>query len=151
MGLKIAFTSNQYSSISQNEIELLESIFSTKLPSGSFLVEIEMISTREMQRLNKEYRGIDKSTDVLSFPLLEIMSPDFKYDPNVQYLLGNIVISEVTAKKYQEKIIDLVHHGLLHLLGYDHETNISEWLTVENELLSTYKERNINISGMVYE
>jgi len=83
--------------------------------------EIEVILTTndEIQKINKEYRNIDKPTDVLSFPL-----------ENLPYIpIGSIIISVDMAKEYatlykhsiENEIKLLFLHGLLHLLGYDHE------------------------------
>lgn len=88
-----------------------------------------------MRSLNKRYRGIDKTTDVLSFPML----PDGKTPvvdgngclPPDQKLLGDIVISIPTACRQAKQsehslhheLDQLIVHGLLHLVGYDHEKN----------------------------
>lgn len=77
-----------------------------------------------IQRLNRDFRKKDKPTDVLSFPQLEQRS---KYEP--AYSLGDLVISvDKTASQAKERrhgfeteLWKLLIHGLLHLLGYDHE------------------------------
>ena len=86
-------------------------------------LSIVFTSDTEIHKLNKEYRGKNKPTDVLSFSLLEgesgELSPSF----------GDIVISLDTAKKQAKEnkhslsmeVLTLLTHGLLHLLGYDHE------------------------------
>ena len=86
--------------------------------------EVEILFCRDsfIQKINKEHRKKDKPTDVLSFPT------DFLKDPFTP-TLGDIVISIDTAKKqakeYGVSLLDelmrLYHHGLLHLLGFDHE------------------------------
>ena len=100
--------------------------------------EIELIITnsQEMQEINKAHRGIDKDTDVLSFPYEEMpMSP-----------LGSIVIS---SSHVQNKAKELGHnqseelsllfiHGLLHLLGYDHEVDNGEMRQKEEELIKKF-------------
>jgi len=97
--------------------------------------DIELIITTqdEIKDINKEFRGIDKSTDVLSFPYEEMpMSP-----------LGSIVISswhvETKAKEFkhtqQDELALLFIHGLLHLLGYDHEADSGEMREKEKELI----------------
>lgn len=101
--------------------------------------EIELILTNneEIQILNKEHRNIDKATDVLSFPL------DFDM-PNMP--LGSIVISvdyvEQKAKEYEHSFEDelklLFIHGLLHLLGYDHEVDEGEHRQKEEELIKKF-------------
>lgn len=78
-----------------------------------------------MRRLNRQYRGLDKTTDVLSFPLYEagMLRPGDA--------LGDIVISipraAAQAAAYgvslRNELLRLLLHGLLHLIGYDHEKN----------------------------
>lgn len=100
--------------------------------------EIELIVTdaHEMQAINKEHRGIDKATDVLSFPYEEMpMSP-----------LGSIVIcAEYVTKKAQEfghtkddEFALLFIHGLLHLLGYDHEVDSGEMRDEEARIIEKF-------------
>lgn len=101
--------------------------------------DIELILTRndEIQELNKEHRNINKATDVLSFPL--------EFDmPNMP--LGSVVISidfvEEKAKEYNHAFEDelklLFIHGLLHLLGFDHEVDSGEHREKEEELIKKY-------------
>ncbi len=95
---------------------------------GPAEVSVRFVDNEEIRSLNKQYRNIDKETDVLSFPLAE----DGKYDINLSTgakLLGDIVISVEKAfeqaKEYnhpiQREIGFLTVHSMLHLLGYDHE------------------------------
>ena len=90
--------------------------------------------------MNNMYRGIDRPTDVLSFPMLEfdsagdIRENEFEYDENGKIMLGDIVISlekAVTqAKEYghsaERELAFLCAHSMLHLLGYDHENDSDE-------------------------
>ena len=79
----------------------------------------------EIQELNRQYRKKDKPTDVLSFPLADELQPS---------LLGDVVISIETAARQaqrrhhslREELQILLIHGILHLLGYDHEVSRSE-------------------------
>ncbi|MBE0514732.1 rRNA maturation RNase YbeY [Sulfurimonas sp.] len=100
--------------------------------------EIEFILTNsdEMREINKTHRNIDKDTDVLSFPYEEMpMSP-----------LGSIVISsshvEAGAKEFGHSTDDeltlLFIHGVLHLLGYDHEVDNGEMRKKEAELIEKF-------------
>jgi probable rRNA maturation factor len=101
--------------------------------------EIELILTdnSEIQEINLTTRGKDKPTDVLSFP--------YEKMPNVP--LGSIVISydfiESYSKEYNhtlnEEFTLLFIHGLLHLLGFDHETDNGEHRAKEEELINKYK------------
>lgn len=84
-----------------------------------------LVNDRHMARLNKRYRGAAGSTDVLSFPMRE--GPFTSLSPA---LLGDVVISAETANRQaraagrslREELAALLVHGLLHLLGYDHQT-----------------------------
>lgn len=99
---------------------------------GDVRVDISVIGDRKMRSLNKEFRGIDKATDVLSFSFeLEGKSKTkFVNPPDTNYLnLGDVIISYpqllVRAAK-EDMLVDdmlnlLVVHGILHLLGFDHE------------------------------
>ena len=95
---------------------------------GSAEVSVTFVDDERIQELNKEFRNIDSSTDVLSFPLGE----DGVYDENPETgakMLGDIVISMehavAQAKLYehslQREVAFLTVHSMLHLLGYDHE------------------------------
>ena len=97
-------------------------------------ISLLFIGDDEMQELNKEYRGIDNTTDCLSFPLYD--SDDlYILDTDGGYVaLGDIVINvdkaKVQAAEYghsvEREIGFLVVHSLLHLLGYDHYGDIEE-------------------------
>ncbi len=95
---------------------------------GSAEVSVRFVNNEQIRQLNKQYRNIDKETDVLSFPLGE----NGKYDVNMDTgakLLGDIVISMEKAVEQaqlynhplQREIGFLTVHSMLHLLGYDHE------------------------------
>ena len=91
-----------------------------------------LVRDEEIRRLNKTYRHIDESTDVLSFPLQETSSPgSFKKSPgpSLPFPLGDVVISVDTADRQArihghplgDEMDMLLVHGILHLVGYDHE------------------------------
>ncbi len=94
---------------------------------GSAEISVTFVDDEQIKELNKKHRDIDKSTDVLSFPLGE----DGKYDVNPETgakILGDIVISMETAVRQaeeyghplQREVAFLTVHSMLHLLGYDH-------------------------------
>ncbi len=100
-------------------------------------IELILTDNESIQSLNKEHRNKDKATDVLSFPL--------EFDmPNMP--LGSIVISndyvKTKAKEYkhsfQDELALLFIHGLLHLLGFDHEVDNGEHRAKEEELIKKY-------------
>ena len=92
-------------------------------------VSVLLVGDKAMRSLNRHYRGKDRTTDVLSFPLRE--GRFSRIQPQV---LGDIVISLPTAARqakaagesYQSEIGRLLVHGYLHLLGYDHERSKAE-------------------------
>ncbi|WP_333655068.1 rRNA maturation RNase YbeY [Dissulfurispira sp.] len=92
-------------------------------------ISVLFVNDRKMRELNLQYRGKDKTTDVLSFPQIE----QFKQFKRFELLtsLGDIVINLPQAKRQAKEhgltlyneIAWLLIHGALHLLGYDHEKN----------------------------
>ena len=93
-------------------------------------VSLVLVDDQEIKRLNLEYRGIDAPTDVLSFAMLETGEEEpeiLGVEPGL--LLGDVVISLETAVRQAEEyghtlereICFLAVHGILHLLGYDHQ------------------------------
>jgi probable rRNA maturation factor len=108
-------------------------------------VAIRLVSDVEMVRLNETYRKKKGTTDVLSFPAEERRRPThlrqrLKKVRDAQ--LGDIAISPLMAKRHaqmygrtlNEEIQILILHGMLHLLGYDHETDGGEMERVEMRL-----------------
>jgi probable rRNA maturation factor len=100
-------------------------------------IELIIVTNDEIQELNKEHRNIDKATDVLSFPL------EFEM-PNMP--LGSVVISidfvKINSDEYNHSFEDefklLFIHGLLHLIGLDHEVDNGEHRQKEEELIKKY-------------
>lgn len=94
-------------------------------------ISIKLSNNDEVQQLNSAYRGKDKPTNVLSFPLVpHDLLASLSNSDDGEVLLGDIVMAhEVCANEAAEKSIavedhasHLLVHGVLHLLGYDHET-----------------------------
>jgi probable rRNA maturation factor len=105
--------------------------------SARGVVTVAILSDRQVRALNRRYRGKDKSTDVLSFP--SEMAPGGRREP---VFLGDIAISRGIAQK-QAKLLGhsfatelrvLALHGLLHLLGYDHESDHGRMARAEARL-----------------
>ncbi len=90
-------------------------------------VSILVTTDTDIRRLNREFRGIDRSTDVLSFPAGEPLPGEDPY-------LGDLAISLDTARRRAREdgrplaaeLARYLAHGLLHLLGYDHEVSTEE-------------------------
>ena len=118
-------------------------------------IEFSIILSEDhrLQELNKDYRGEDKPTNVLSFPAEDILPSGFE---NVQthdgfVLIGDIIFAfqtlkseaDSSTKSFEGHFCHLLVHGLLHLLGYDHETESDavEMEAIEVEVLTKF---NIN-------
>lgn len=90
---------------------------------------IAFVSDKTIRQLNRQFRGVDKSTDVLSFPAGDTDETN----------LGDIAISVETAARqakensltFDREVAQLIVHGLLHLSGYDHETDNGEMNRLE--------------------
>ena len=99
-------------------------------------VELMVVNSEDIQKINMQYRQIDKPTDVLSFPLEEMP----------QAPLGTIIINAEYVKNsaaslgHSEKneFCLLYIHGLLHLLGYDHEVDAGQMREKEKQLIQAY-------------
>ena len=111
--------------------------------------EISLLFTDDdgIRALNSTYRGLDKPTNVLSFSMLEGDTPSPFTD-----LLGDVVISVETAETEalkagihtEERLSQLLVHGILHLAGFDHEGDESAWREMEDrsrELLQLIETR----------
>lgn len=108
------------------------------------IYNIIIVDNKKIREINKEYRNIDKETDVISFAFEE--TTDIKYD-DIR-VLGEIYISidKVTSQALEyghslkREICFLTVHGLLHLLGYDHMKEEDKIImrTKEEEILNSY-------------
>lgn len=106
--------------------ETVENLLREKAISGPVEVSIAIVGDRKMHALNKKYRNLDKTTNVLSFSQTE---GENSATPTDMLLLGDVVISypQVIREAAEEevmvdhKICELVEHGLRHLLGEHHE------------------------------
>jgi probable rRNA maturation factor len=127
----------------QNKIRLalppLEKFASTvlrQLRLNSASVAVAFVTDAEIARLNKTYREKNKPTDVLSFPAQSAKRA------NKKKFLGDIAIAPAVARRYARKnsrtlkneICILILHGILHLLGYDHETDRGRMDRIEGKL-----------------
>ena len=110
------------------------STFATKalnaIGKNELSATIAFVSDKHIRELNRQFRGIDTATDVLSFPTEE------------EFNLGDVAVSVETAAiqarenglTLDQEIAQLILHGLLHLSGYDHETDDGEMNRLELKL-----------------
>ena len=103
---------------------------------GAGDVELVFVNDDEMRKINHEQRGIDKATDVLSFPYEQVSGG----------LMGSVVISTDTASRVASElghsieceIALLFLHGILHILGYDHEIDDGQMRGKEKEVIEHF-------------
>ena len=115
-----------------------------KLENSKLYISITLTTPSNIQKINKEYRKIDKATDVLSFPMFEkeeldekIEKQDFEYED----ILGDIIISieqvKIQAEEYghsfERELAYMLVHGFYHLMGYDHMEEADKVLMREKE------------------
>ncbi|HVE55255.1 MAG TPA: rRNA maturation RNase YbeY [Pyrinomonadaceae bacterium] len=144
----------------QRKIKLDPSIFQTFAESAikqiheaeNKTANIAFVSDRKMRALNNEFRGKNSTTDVLSFPFEadefeDLSVPSALADGFSSNFLGDIVISLEQAQKqaaendldFETEIKQLILHGILHLCGYDHETDDGEMNRREMQLRKKLK------------
>lgn len=125
-----------------------------KIPDGTETIELSLslLPESEMRGVNMQYRGIDSATDVLSFPLWEedehsLFSPPEEWET---LPIGDIVIcpelvaaaAEEAEKSFIEEFTLVLCHGVLHLCGFDHDSEESEkkmWET-QDAMVSSFLE-----------
>lgn len=114
----------------------------------SFEVSVTLVTAEEIRRLNREFRDVDRETDVLSFPMLE---EDEAEEP-VAYL-GDIIIcpsvifrqSKEFGTTYRQEMCLMAIHSALHLLGWDHmeEEEKKQMFALQESILSSLQEGEI--------
>ena len=95
-------------------------------------VSVKLTDDRQISELNRSFRDKSGATNVLSFPALDFTAPSEKNDfPQMPFSLGDIVLAfdtlafeaDVAEKHFADHLVHLLVHGLLHLLGYDHQND----------------------------
>lgn len=138
------------------QLDEIEEIITKTLLHQEVMVECEIsfsfVTPLEIRELNRDYRQIDKTTDVLSFPMYENFIENLKVikkeNPFIPLLLGDIIISVEQAKIQGEEyghslnreLCYLSVHSVLHLLGYDHmeEEEKKVMRRVEKEIIGDF-------------
>jgi probable rRNA maturation factor len=119
---------------------LVQAVLDDLAVGGPCSLSICIVGDDEIRRLNRDHRGLDEVTDVLSFPIdgLDPLPPEMERE------LGDVVISMAQARRQAadagvtdvEELTGLVVHGVLHLAGFDHETDAGEMLERQDRLLA---------------
>ena len=120
-------------------VQVVEKVLEFEGVQEEYEISISFVNNEEIRSLNMEYRGIDKETDVLSFPMLDFTEEEEEEEVDAEYIdeelaLGDIVISMEKALEqsgeyghsFNRELAFLLVHGMLHLLGYDHEVEATE-------------------------
>jgi len=97
--------------------------------AGDYRVTLTIVPDRRIRALNRAHRGVDRVTDVLSFPLAGPDGTAFVLPPSEPTHLGDVVVALDQARRqaaryrhsFERELAYLTAHGILHLLGYDHE------------------------------
>ncbi len=137
--------------VARRPLELFLARVRKELGLGEADVTVCLVSDAEIARMNEAFRKKKGPTDVLSFPAAERRGPvslrrarkrASQHDPRRRQFLGDIAISPSTARRNAKQLGRtlpselqiLILHGVLHLLGYDHETDRGEMDRVERRL-----------------
>ena len=120
---------------------LVQAVLDDLAVEGACSLSVCLVGDDEIRGLNRDHRGLDEVTDVLSFPVdgLEPLPPGMERE------LGDVVIGIAQARRQAadegvselEELTSLVVHGVLHLAGFDHETDAGEMFARQDRLLAT--------------
>lgn len=135
--------------------KLADAVYKTLKQKENLYAEFLIVDEEEIRRLNRDFRGVDKVTDVLSFPSMDnirgtavtIIGNEEEFDDDMNALfIGSVVLCLTRAKEqaaeYGHSLLReetyLLCHGLLHLMGYDHirDEDKAEMRKLEDEIMS---------------
>ncbi|RLB84618.1 MAG: rRNA maturation RNase YbeY [Deltaproteobacteria bacterium] len=149
---KILIDNQQKTKIQTRRISQKTEQILNALGCNAHEISIVILDDQEMAQLNKTYRGINKPTNVLAFPMQE-----GEFSEITPGLLGDVVISMETAEReavtarisLEERTSQLLIHGILHLLGFDHEMGDREAAIMEKKSLELLRlvEKNIDLTA----
>jgi probable rRNA maturation factor len=126
MKIDLIIESDDDCDLKSQELESISSGVLKKLaikkPHAS--IEVFLVKDEKINEINNKFRGINQITDVLSFP-------QESFPGTKEEVLGTIFIAPEYAKGESVSCKTLFLHGLFHLLGYDHETNLKKWEMAE--------------------
>lgn len=137
---------NEYSELDINEDrynEIFENIKKVLCKDSDYDLSLTFVDDAKILEINRDYRNIDKATDVISFAILD--DNELPQIEGMEVDLGDIFISIDTAKKQAENLNQtllqelefLFVHGVLHLFGYDHmnEEDETEMFTLQRKII----------------
>lgn len=145
---------DEQSYLTEEQLSMLEALLKKAIEIEKITEDIEMsvsfTTNEEIQVINKQYRQIDRPTDVISFALEEETEDELEIIglEHMPRMLGDIIISVERAKEqaieynhsFDRELGFLVVHGFLHLLGYDHMNKVDEekMFSRQNEILKAF-------------
>lgn len=145
MALSISYL-DETSEVQAEELDLIKQLLNKAVEyenlSGEIEVSITFVDNEKIRKINKQYRNMDKPTDVISFALEEQVEGEVEIvGVTLPRILGDIVISIPKAKQqakvynhsYRRELGFLALHGFLHLLGYDHGTEKEEQMMFQRQ------------------
>lgn len=145
MALSISYL-DETSEVQAEELDLIKQLLNKAVEyenlSGEIEVSITFVDNEKIRKINKQYRNMDKPTDVISFALEEQVEGEVEIvGVTLPRILGDIVISIPKAKQqakdynhsYRRELGFLALHGFLHLLGYHHETEKEEQMMFQRQ------------------
>jgi probable rRNA maturation factor len=150
--VQIDFQDNT-NTVSENHIELVQALLDIAAKkenvSDDAEVSVTFVTNHEIQEINRDYRNLDKPTDVISFALEESTEGEIEIvGEDLPVVLGDIIISVERAKEqaedynhsFERELGFLAVHGFLHILGYDHMTKEDEKVMFgkQEEILGEY-------------
>src|SRR4051812_21153397 len=120
--------------------------------SGPVILTLTLVDDDEIHRINRQHRNVDRPTDVLSFPLVD-GTDAFALPPGMPRELGDVVVSYpravAQAEEYghsvERELAYLVIHGVLHILGHDHE------VPAEQAVMRAREEAALAVVGLLRE
>jgi len=126
-------------SLDKSAEELIKTVVCTTLQYEKIeepcYISVTIVDEEEIKDINREHRNIDKVTDVLSFPVVNLLDGNFEKNAGDYFedklILGDVVLCAKRAKEqsvefghsYERELGYLTCHSILHLIGYDHETD----------------------------
>ena len=137
------------SDLSEDKVKLIEKTVEATLSYEKIdmpcFVSVSIVDEDEIREINSEHRGIDKVTDVLSFPVVNLIDGSFQEDAGDFYegrlILGDVVLCAKRAREQAEEfghsiereMSYLTCHSILHLIGYDHEDEVEREVMRQKE------------------
>lgn len=146
--MELTFTNDYeeiYDSYEEIYLKIMDKTFKKLNVTANYYVEVNLIDNPTIHQINRDYRNVDRPTDVISFAFLDEVEGDTPIIGDIPIALGEIFISVEKAieqaKTYGHSVTRemsfLFVHGLLHLLGYDHQNEEEEkvMFSLQEEIL----------------